>query len=81
MTIIVVPEDKYGQAWEEESMPMHAVYAINVDRVTVQLGNSSDSLMAATGSGSGGRQNEEASRRWSLAGKTALVTGGTKGIG
>ncbi|KAG0531154.1 hypothetical protein BDA96_05G250000 [Sorghum bicolor] len=38
--------------------------------------------MAATGSaGSGGRQNEEARRRWSLAGKTALVTGGTKGIG
>ncbi|KAJ1277379.1 hypothetical protein BS78_05G290600 [Paspalum vaginatum] len=45
---------------------------------------------AATGSSGGGggiavsdRQNEEARRRWSwsLAGKTALVTGGTKGIG
>ncbi|WVZ48757.1 hypothetical protein U9M48_000171 [Paspalum notatum var. saurae] len=41
---------------------------------------------SAAGSGGGGipasdRQNEEARRRWSLAGKTALVTGGTKGIG
>jgi hypothetical protein len=64
-------------------MPMRAVCVINVDRVTVHswVTRSSDSPMAATGSGSGGRQNEEARRRWSLAGKTALVTGGTKGIG